>query len=206
VLLVYLISITNAKKILKLAKIYGVTVERMFNPFWDTIAVNAVKDLLVRPQTTQLISDLLEMSVPEFLVLTQSHTLPWLVMHKKTDVIKRITQARKDDDDLKVHMKTSNLVPILAKLLQQNVRDTGPYIMQLLLAASSGFRDFELTDLMRMEPASIALHLLKAAGEADDEQKPRVCDNFSLISVNCSNLTVSDPTCSVFSGRICSSK
>jgi serine/threonine-protein kinase ATR len=153
---------------------FGVSVERMFNPFWDTIAVNAIKDLLVRPQTSQLMSDLLEMSVPEFLVLTQSYTLPWLVMHKRTDVIKRISQARKDDDGLKVCMEISNLVPILAKLLQQKAPDTGAYVMQLLRAASPGFKDFEVTDLMRIEPASIALHLLKAAGEADDEQKPRV--------------------------------
>ena len=164
----------NVIKVLKLAKTYGVTVERMFKPFWDTIAVNAVKDLLVRPQTSQLMSDLLEMSVPEFLVLTQSHTLPWLVMHKKTDIIKRISHARKDDDGLKVCATTSNLMPILAKLLQQKVPDTGPFIMQLLIAASPGFNDFELTDLMRMEPASIAFYLLKAAGEADDEQKGRV--------------------------------
>jgi serine/threonine-protein kinase ATR len=173
------LSETNTSKILKLAKINGVTVERMFSPFWDTIAVNAVKDLLVRPQTSQLISDLLEISVPEFLVLTQSHTLPWLVMHKKTDVIKRISQARKDDE-FKVCMEMSNLVPILAKLLEQDVQDVGTYIMHLLKVASPGFKDFDVTELMRIEPASIALHLLKAAGEADEGQKSRVSLFFTL--------------------------
>lgn len=186
-------------KILKLAKTIGVTVERMFNPFWDTIAVNVVKDLLVRPQTSQLMSDLLEMSVPEFLVLTQAHTLPWLVMHKKTDVIKRISQARRDDDGLKVCMEMSNLVPILAKLLQQKVPDQGVYIMQLLIAASPGFKEFEVTDLMRTEPASIALHLLKAAGEADDEQKPKV-SLFIPPLLPTSNLTDLDSKCSIVSG------
>jgi serine/threonine-protein kinase ATR len=155
------------------------TVERMFSPFWDTIAVNAVKDLLVRPQTSQLMSDLLEISVPDFLVLTQSHTLPWLVMHKRTDVIKKISQARKDDDGLQACMQTSNLVHILAKLLQQNVPDTGIYIMQLLKVASPGFKDFDITHLMRIEPASIALNLLKAVGEADEEQMRRVRSQFS---------------------------
>lgn len=191
-------------KILKLSKTYGISVERLFNPFWDTIAVNTVKDLLVRPQTSQLMSDLLEISVPEFLVLTQSYTLPWLVMHRKIDVIKRISLARKDDDDLKVCMKVTNLVPILATLLQQNVPDTGPYIMKLLLSTSPGFKDFELTDLLRMEPASIALHLLKAAGEADDEQKPRVRGKLSPILLFISNLTLADSACSFFSGRVCS--
>lgn len=148
----------------------------MFNPFWDTMAVNTVKDLLIRPQTSQLMSDLLEISVPEFLVLTQSHTLPWLVMHKKTDIIKRISQARKEDDNSHICGDISNLVPILAKLLQQNVPDTEIYIMQLLLATSEEFGKFKLTDLMRMEPASIAFHLLMAAGEADDEQRERVWD------------------------------
>jgi serine/threonine-protein kinase ATR len=168
------IAAANFMKISKLAKSRGATVQRMFNPFWDSIAVNAVKDLLVRPQTSQLMSDLLEMSVPDFLALTQSYTLPWLVMHKKTDVIKRISHARKDDDCLKVCLEISNLVPILAKLLQQEVPDTGQYVMRLLLAVAPGFKDFGLTDLLRMEPASIALHLLKAAGESDDEPKPKV--------------------------------
>ncbi|KIN07972.1 hypothetical protein OIDMADRAFT_111112 [Oidiodendron maius Zn] len=96
-------------ELLKVAKKRSATIQRMFNPFWDTVAVNAVKDLLGRPQISQLMSDLLEMSVPDFLVLTQSYTLPWLVMHKKTDVIKRISQARKDDDGLKIRRALSLL-------------------------------------------------------------------------------------------------
>ncbi len=151
------------------------TVERLFGAFWDTIAIEAVKDLLVKPQTTQLMADLLGISVSEFLVLTQSYTLPWLVLGKNTDVIKRISEARKDGNDWIACMEASNLVPILALLLQQNVPDMENFIMSLLKGVSQRFKQLDLTDLMRVEPSSQAFYLLKAAGEADDNKKPRVC-------------------------------
>jgi serine/threonine-protein kinase ATR len=172
------LQIADHFKILKLAKTKmsneAVQVEKLFSPFWDTIAVNAVKDLLIRPQTAQLMSDLMEISVPDLLVLTQSHTLPWLVMHKKTDIIKRISQARKDNDDLEICI-TQNLVPILAILMVQNVPTTEAYIMQTLRAISPGFKEFDVSDLLRTEPANLALCLLRAAAEADDAHKSRVC-------------------------------
>jgi serine/threonine-protein kinase ATR len=146
----------------------------MFSPFWGTVAIEAVKDLLVRPQTTQLMADLLGISVSEFLVLTQSHTLPWLVLLGKPEVIKRIAEARKDSQVWLSCMETSNLVAILPLLLIQNVPDTETYVMKLFKAISSQFKEIDFTDLLRVEPASQALHLLKLAGDADDSKKSRV--------------------------------
>lgn len=146
----------------------------MFKPFWDTIAIIAVNDLLVKPQTSQLMADLLGKSVQGFLVMTQSFTLPYLVMSGKIDVISRISQASSRDENYVICMDPKNLIPILALLVVQNVADLERYISSLLIATSPVFKEFDVTYLMRVEPSSLALHLLKAAGLADDYKKGRV--------------------------------
>ena len=151
-----------------------INVEKMLSAFWSNIALEAVQDLLIRPQTTQLMADLLQTTVPEFLVMTQAYTLPWLVLTKRTDVIKRISQARNDDETWKTCMAPSNLNPILALLLIQSTQDTEIFVMSLLKNVSSRFKELDLTDLLRVEPASNALHLLKAAGDADESKRSKV--------------------------------
>lgn len=149
------------------------TTERLFNPFWDSIAIVAVKDLLVRPQATQLMADILGISVPEFLVLTQSNTLPYLVLSGQIEIITRIAHGREGDA---VYMLCwENLVPILALLLVQNVPDIETSTISLLRAVSQRFKDADFTDLMRIDPAVLALRLLKVAGQATDSMKSRVC-------------------------------
>lgn len=162
----------------------------MFTPFWDTIAIVAVKELLVKPQITQSMVDLLgartikgkseSWTVQEFLVLTQSFTLPYLVSSQKIDVIKRIAQANDGKDEKwPVCMETTNLMHILAFLLVHDVSDMESFIMSSLMATSSRFKDSDITELMRAEPATIALILLKAAGDADENKKSRVRVSFA---------------------------
>ena len=179
-----LVSDTDVLQILRLAEHGDMSVERLFSPFWGNIANEAVKNLLVKPQTSQLMADLLGISVSGFLLLTQSYSLPWLVLAKKGDVIQRIAEARKDANDWAVIMAPSNMVPILALLLIQSVSDMEVFIMSLLRSISTKFKDKELEELIRIEPASQALHLLKAAGEADESKKSRVC--MSSFSRTCS--------------------
>lgn len=119
-------------------------------------------------------ADLLGISVSEFLVLTQSYTLPFLVLNGATDVIRRIVEARKDESDWLLCLDATNLVPILGLLLVQNVPDLDTFIMGLLKRVSADFKQFDLTDLLRMEPLHLALYLLKIAGEASESTKSRV--------------------------------
>lgn len=175
-------SRTDGLQISKLAATNEVSIERMFSAFWTSIAIIAVKDLLVRPQTSQLMAELLEITVPEFLKLTQAYTLPWLVLTSKTEIIKKIAQARKDHDPCLTCMEPTNLVRILALLLVQDVPDTEDFIMSLLKSVSRRFIDFNLTDLLRTEPATTALQLLKAAGEADESKKSRIRHALQLLA------------------------
>ncbi|KAK0105320.1 serine/threonine-protein kinase M1 [Cadophora gregata f. sp. sojae] len=169
-----IVSGTAFSEILRLAKQSGITVERLFGPFWSSIATVAVKDLLVKPQTTQLMADLLGTSVADFLVLTQSYTLPFLVLNGKVDVIKRISEARQDPDNWAICLDPSNLAPILALLLVQDVPNLDSFVMSLFRRVSSDFKDHELVDLLKMEPMYEALYLLKAVGEADESRKSRI--------------------------------
>jgi serine/threonine-protein kinase ATR len=155
----------------------------LFSPCWGTVAIEVVKDLLVKPQTAQLMADLLGMSVSEFLILTQSHTVPWLVLNRQVVVVKRIAEARREAEDWRICTDPMNWCPILALLLVQNVPDLESYVMALLKTVSASFKEFDLADLIRIEPASTALCLLKAAGEADEGKKSRV-SNYLPMSVD----------------------
>ena len=168
------ISAVAFNEITKLAKAKNVTPERLFNPFWDDVAIAAVKGLLVRPQTTQLMADLLGTSVTEFLLLTQSSTLPHLVLSGQIDVIARISQARGDDEAFRTCMEPTNFASILALLIVQTIPDTEALTTSLLRAVSPPFKEMDFTDWMRTEPAVLGLRLLKLAGQAPDHRKSRV--------------------------------
>ncbi|RKF54549.1 Protein kinase rad3 [Golovinomyces cichoracearum] len=169
-----IISGVAYNEILRLAKALDLSVLRLFSPFWGTVAIEAVRNLIVKPTTTQLVADLLQITVSEFLLLTQSYTIPWLVMGKKVDVIQRISEARKDSEIGMACAESSNLVPTLALLMTQDRPDIENYIMSHLRFASPRFKNTDLEELMRVEPASQALHLLKAAGEAHDDKKKKI--------------------------------
>jgi len=166
------ISAVAFNEILNTAERQGVPVGQMFSPFWRTIAHTAVKDLQSRPQTAQLLAELLSISVSELLADTQAHTLPWLVLDGKTDIIGRISQACDGKDPSQVIL--DNVAAIMPHLLVQNVPDIEVFILQLLRNVSSDFNDIDLVDCVKMAPIHIALELLKNAGDENDSRKSRV--------------------------------
>lgn len=159
-------------EILSTAEAHGIPVGQMFSPFWRTIAHTAVSDLQNRPQTVQLMAELLSISVPEFLVETQAYTLPWLVLAKKTDIITKISQAREDDDPSKAII--SNMVAIMPLLLVQAVPDIETFIMGLLRGVSPAFDKIDLVQCLGIGAIEVAVELLKNAGDEDDSKKSRV--------------------------------
>ncbi|QSZ36964.1 hypothetical protein DSL72_009056, partial [Monilinia vaccinii-corymbosi] len=168
----------NVFQILKLANRTGTvekSVERLFSPFWGSIAIAAVKSLLSRPQTSQLMADLLEMTVNDFLILTQAYTLPWLVLWRDGKTIKRIAQAR-NLESWRVCTDNVNIVHIMALLLVQDVGDIESHTMSVLKFVSSDFEKgrLDFAYLLKMDPSSIFLLLLKEAGFADDTKKSRI--------------------------------
>lgn len=152
----------------------GIPIGQMFKPFWRSIGPTAVKDLQSRPQITQLVADLLRVSVSELLLSIQADVLPWLVLTKNHDVIVRIAQARGETDPGKACLEGSNRGPIMALLLIQNVPDLESFITALYRDISQLFHGFGFVDLLKIEPMLIAVELLQTAGEEDDSRRSRV--------------------------------
>jgi len=158
-------------------------VERLFSPFWASIAIEPVKDLLSNPQTIQYMAELLEISVNDFLLLTQAYTLPWLLLWQKADVIERIASLRGDVEVWRVYWDTKNLVPTLGLLLLQNVPDVGKFTWSLFRKVSPGFDNMpqHFDDLIKADVGALFLHLLRLAGEADEVKKTRVSTHISRL-------------------------
>src|ERR1700694_910684 len=122
----------------------GIPVGQMFKPFWRSIGPTAVKDLQSRPQTAQLVADLLRISVSELLISIQGDVLPWLVLTKQQDVILRIAQARGETDPGQACLEGPNRGPIMALLLVQNVPDLENFITALYRNISPFYDGFGL--------------------------------------------------------------
>jgi serine/threonine-protein kinase ATR len=161
-------------EILNLAEFRGETPAQLFQHFWANLAFSVVKDLVSKPQTAQLVADLMQMSVSDLLLTIQKHALPWLVLTKKREVIQKITEARGDTETWEACMDAANLPSILALLLVQDAPDIASHTMSLLGHVSPHVERFELVELLRTDPLPIALELLKASAGANDARKTRV--------------------------------
>jgi serine/threonine-protein kinase ATR len=125
--------------------------------------------------------------VQEFLVDTQAHTLPWLVLARKIDIIAKISQARNDDEPGQAII--ANLGPIITLLLVQPISDPESFVMGLFRSVSPEFDNLDLTECIKMATIEIAAELLKNAGDEEDSKKSRVGSSFhswlhSLINAN----------------------
>ena len=151
---------------------------RLFDPYWRTIATTVIKDLHTRPQITQRICDLLNIKVPDFLILTQTYTVPYLISAKKRSILQRIADARGSDQSIwSLCTEPANMAAILVYLLLQSSTDVEHMVMASLLETSPDFKDFDLEKAINSLPIPIACELLKIAGEEDEEKKTRVSMN-----------------------------
>ncbi|KAL2181037.1 phosphatidyl inositol 3-kinase-like protein [Thermothelomyces heterothallicus CBS 202.75] len=161
-------------EILNLAESRGETPAQLFEPFWGNLAFSVVKDLVTKPQTAQLVADLMQISVSDLLRMLQKHALPWLVLTKKREVIQKIAEARGDKEIWETCMDANNLPSILSLLLIQDAPDIAAHTMSLLGHISPRVNSFELAELLRTDPLTIALELFKAAADASEARKARV--------------------------------
>ncbi|KAK4181386.1 hypothetical protein QBC36DRAFT_366889 [Triangularia setosa] len=169
-----MISTIAFNEIMNLAQSHDVTIGDLFRPFWPSLAFSVVKDLVSRPQTTQMVAELLQISVHNLLKMLQKHALPWLVLGKKREVIQKIAEARGEKDCWQPCVDAENLPSILALLLVQDVPDVESHSMALLQHTSAHLNKSPLVDLLRTGPMMIALELFKYAAGANDDRKPQV--------------------------------
>ena len=146
---------------------------KLFAPYWRTVAVTVVQDLHRRPQIAQQISDLLGVSVTDFLSMTQVHTVPHFVLTKKKDILQRIADAC-GRSIMVLCREHNNLAAILSCVLLQTSSDVESLVMNLLNAVSPEFGNVDCAELLRSEPQATASELLRAAGESDEVKKAKV--------------------------------
>ncbi|KAK4200596.1 hypothetical protein QBC40DRAFT_68990 [Triangularia verruculosa] len=169
-----MVSTVAFNEVMNLAAARDVTIDHLFRPFWPSLAFSVVKDLVSRPQTTQLVAELLQFSVHNLLKLLQRHALPWLVLSRKRDVIQKIAEARGEKESWAPCVDAENLPSILALLLVQQVPDVVEHSMALLQHTSAHFNKSPLGDFLRTGPLLIAVELFKYAAAGDDDRKPQV--------------------------------
>lgn len=157
---------------------------RLLDPFWRNLAYSTVKDMLTRPQTVQMVADLLKTSITELLLLIQSHALPWLVLHRKKDIIQRFLDARRDlsppdkreDEQLwtMLYMDDANISTIISRLLVQDVPDVEEYARSVLLDVCPNYEVPSLKELLQTNPVPITFELLKLSGDGDESMRASV--------------------------------
>lgn len=159
-----------------IAQTLGLSPEELLQPFWRSIAVTVVQDLYSIPQKAQHLADLLAMSVNQFLYLTQTVTIPSLILTKKKEVLQRIASARGGNTTVQdiCLQPRRNLAGILALLLAQPSSDPEGTVVAFLAEAAEGFQDCDLAGLVKLDPVLVACEMLKAAGDEDESKKPRV--------------------------------
>ena len=138
------------------------------------MAVVVSRDLQTRPQIAQQLCDLLGMTVPTFLVLTESYTLPHLIFGRKYDLISKIAAAHGPEmSPAALCMNRRNFAAAMAFLFPRCAADPEGTIVPLL----RGLGDFQMpnfADMCRMDVIEIGSELLKAASDAGDGQKSKV--------------------------------
>ncbi|KAF3481011.1 kinase rad3 [Arthroderma uncinatum] len=176
------ISAVAYTEISKLANSLKMTPAALFRPFWRTLSVLVVKNFHARPQMADQLCDLLGMEVNGFLRLTTIHTLPYLVLTRKKDIITRIAMTH-DKKSVSELIKTrSNLASILALLLVQPLPNPETAIPSILKELSVKFNDPTLSKLVRSECVPITCELLRGLGDSGEGKGSKYNDALEYIA------------------------
>jgi serine/threonine-protein kinase ATR len=148
---------------------------RLFEPFWRTIAISVIKDLQSRPQMAQKLCDILNIPITELLRLTQRYTIPYLVLMRKKDVLKRVAEANGHSCSVaSLCLRPEHLGRILAYLLLQKCQDPATMINSVIASISPDLSDFNLEDCVKGLATTISIELLIFAAEAGEAKASMV--------------------------------
>ncbi|KAF2761422.1 hypothetical protein EJ05DRAFT_449694 [Pseudovirgaria hyperparasitica] len=157
----------------------------LIRPFWSSLAITVVQNLHTRPQKAQLLADWLSMSVNQLLILTQTDTVPYLVLTKKVDTLRRIATARGASATVRdvCTQPSRNLAAILALLLCQPSDSVEKASLELLVTAAPEFQETSLQGLICAEPILVAFEMLKRAADIEQSKKNQVQTGFHTLTV-----------------------
>lgn len=157
--------------------------EALFKPYWRILAFSVIKDIVNKPQKAQQLADLTEQTVRQLLVLTQSYTLPHLVLTKRRDAIGKIAQARKASVAEVLTQPRNNLAKILALLLSQSVPNVESFAMETLAEIEPAMREGSndrLESLISLDITGVAIEILLLSAEQEKPKKAPVRKHVSV--------------------------
>ena len=115
--------------------------------------------------------------------MTQYHTIPFLVLTKRRDLLQRIADANGPSHNIvSICLEKEQLAAILTCLLLQPSPEPGKMIIALLSEASPGFGNIDLQEVLKSDPTRIVCELLKAAGEPDEDIKQRARQGIHVLA------------------------
>ena len=170
-------------EIQKLAQVLGHPVAGLLRPYWRTISAVLVRVWQIRPSVVNQLCDLLCMKVEGLLMLIEEFALPYLILARKQDVIRRMALAHgptMTPFDLCTQKK--NLPAILAVLLAHPSADQEDLMMSLLLEVSTAFADHDLASWVKFGPDLIASELFRAVVDAGDGRDSRCFQALQLLA------------------------
>ncbi|KAA8902478.1 hypothetical protein FN846DRAFT_780587 [Sphaerosporella brunnea] len=156
---------------------------KLFAPFWRTISTTVVKQMQSKPQILQTLLQFISMKLPEFLKMTQSFTLPYLVVSGQTELIQHIAHASRGPECSVQLICYDNIASILPVLLTQDQHNAEKYAMRRLESISSEFSASSLSELVRPDSLMIAAELLKMVGDTEEkDQRKRILHALRIVS------------------------
>ncbi|KAK9456764.1 hypothetical protein V1511DRAFT_456314 [Dipodascopsis uninucleata] len=139
---------------------------RLIAQFWSVISVFVFKEYGLNSRMVGTVANLLEVPVDNILLRTQEFTLPYLILAKKTDVLKRLADAQSKSLS---QVCKENMSSILAVLLTQDLDNPVRNCVELLAEVTDDTNALTSIDLFSFE-LSVAVEILKMYNE-DDELK-----------------------------------
>ncbi|KAI9726160.1 MAG: serine/threonine-protein kinase M1 [Chrysothrix sp. TS-e1954] len=167
-----------------LALSVSTSAEELFRPYWQTVAVVAIKDFPGKPQKVQQLCDILSITIDEFLVKTQAETVPHLISGKRIDVLERISSARGSKSTVwKVCTQSRNLAATLALLFGQQPHSAELLMQESFKQLNENLEPEDIQSLLKSEPILVACNLLKLAGEAADHERAQAVEGLKEFAI-----------------------
>ncbi|ETI22234.1 hypothetical protein G647_06307 [Cladophialophora carrionii CBS 160.54] len=165
-----------------LAQCLQTSVWVLFRPFWRTLGVVFAKSLMSRPNAAQQMCDLLGMDMSSLMGHATEFALPYLVLHKAHEVIRKFAEANgQSATPFDICTQGPNLVAILSFLLVQPFPDAEQSIMSILSEVSGDFARADLAD-WAADSIQIACTLLKAIGDTGQGKSSRIYHGLQLLA------------------------
>lgn len=173
------------REILAIATTHRQSTWQMFSPFWSTISVKVVEQMISRPQILARISDILEIRDSAFLTRTQNFTVPVLVAGGHRDILIHI--SNKMNVQVWELLKT-NMPFVLAGLFTQERGKSEfgvDFMINLMSANKSSGAGKPLIDtrsLIFSSRTPLTIELLKMLGTESDAKRERVFGALQIVA------------------------